>query len=942
MMRSMISDREIFDLSGPLHLTCVNCHSRELKCMFYPISSLRSSLGKSLKSCSNGVYILERDRQENRQGPQALASRWWEFFGFRLHTQLIDDADDSIFGAIYEFTVNGTPRYVIAFRGTITKGDAFLRDLQMDLQIIKNRLHQTSRFKIAMQSVRDTVTDFGNSDIWLTGHSLGAAIAMLAGKTMAEAGIFLEAFLFNPPVVSVPIGRIKNKNVQQVVRITRSFLAAGVTVARKACRSHHQQTDVEDPFVALSGWVPRLYVHRGDHICSEYVGYFEHRKTMEKIGAGRVERNNVDHQRSVAACFVRGVYFLERDRQENRRGPQALASSWWEFFGFRLHAPLIDDVDHSIFGAIYEFTSPSYDNHLTANGTPRYIIAFRGTLANGGSFLRDFQLNLHLIENELHRTSRFEIAMRYVWNTIDVSGSSDVWLTGHSQGAAMAMLAGKTMAKAGIFLEAFLFNPPFISAPIERIKDENVKHVLRVTKSFLAAGLSVAAQKTRRSHQQQTDVSEDPFVALSGWVPRLYVHLDDHICSEYLGYFEHRKTMEEIGAGCVERLATRNSVRGLLRSALGKESEEVPLHLMPSANLVVNLTPAQAFKAHGIHQWWRSDLQLQSKVYKYRSNVDHRRSVAACLVQGVYILERDRQENRQGPQALASRWWEFFAFRLHTQLIDDADHSIFGAIYELMPPSYSKHLTIKGTPRYIIAFRGTLTKGDAFLRDFQLDLHIIKNGLHQTSRFEIAMQSVRNAVAAFRNSNIWLTGHSMGAAMAMLAGKTMAKTGVFLEAFLFNPPFFSAPIERIKDKNVRHGIRIASSFLAAGLTVALKSRRGHQQQREDPFVALSEWVPRLYVHPGDHICSEYIGYFDHRKKMEDIGAGGIERLATQNSLGGLVMSAMGKESEEPLHLIPSAHLIVNLIRAEDFKQAHGIHQWWRPDLQLQSKVYNYR
>ncbi|KAI8546198.1 hypothetical protein RHMOL_Rhmol07G0098600 [Rhododendron molle] len=655
-----------------------------------------------------------------------------------------------------------------------------------------------------------------------------------------------------------------------------------------------------------------------------------------------VDWNNVDHRRSVAACFVRGVYFLERDRQENRRGPKALASPWWEFFGFRLHTPLIDDVDHSIFGAIYEFTSPSYDNHLTTNGTPRYIIAFRGTLANGGSFLRDFQLNLHLMENELHRTSRFAIAMRYVWNTIDVSGSSDVWLTGHSQGAAMAMLAGKTMAKAGIFLEAFLFNPPFISAPIERIKDENVKHVLRVTKSFLAAGLSVVAQKTRRSHRQQTDVSEDPFVALSGWVPRLYVHPDDHICSEYLGYFEHRKTMEEIGAGCVERLATRNSLRGLLRSALGKEIEE-PLHLMPSANLIVNLTPAQALKqVHGIRQWWRSDLQLQSKVYKYKSNVDHRRSVAACLVQGVYILERDRQENRQGPQALASRWWEFFGLRLHTQLIDDADHSIFGAIYELMPPSYSKHLTVKGTPRYIIAFRGTLTKGDAFLRDFQLDLHIIKNGLHQTSRFEIAMQSVRNAVAAFGNSNIWLTGHSMGAAMAMLAGKTMAKTGVFLEAFLFNPPFFSAPIERIKDKNVRHGIRIASSFLAAGLTVALKARRGHQQQREDPFVALSEWVPRLYVHPGDHICSEYIGYFDHRKKMEDIGAGGIERLATQNSLGGLVMSAIGKETEEPLHLIPSAHLIVNLIPAEDFKQAHGIHQWWRPDLQLQSKVYNYR
>ncbi|KAF9598443.1 hypothetical protein IFM89_027876 [Coptis chinensis] len=37
-----------------------------------------------------------------------------------------------------------------------------------------------------------------------------------------------------------------------------------------------------------------------------------------------------------------------------------------------------------------------------------------------------------------------------------------------------------------------------------------------------------------------------------------------------------------------------------------------------------------------------------------RKNEYHRRSLAASLVQGVYVLERDRQENRQGPHALAS------------------------------------------------------------------------------------------------------------------------------------------------------------------------------------------------------------------------------------------------------------------------------------------------
>ena len=35
-------------------------------------------------------------------------------------------------------------------------------------------------------------------------------------------------------------------------------------------------------------------------------------------------------------------------------------------------------------------------------------------------------------------------------------------------------------------------------------------------------------------------------------------------------------------------------------------------------------------------------------------------------------------------------------------------------------------------------------------------------------------------VAAVGDSNVWLAGHSLGSAMAMLAGKSMAKTGTFL------------------------------------------------------------------------------------------------------------------------------------------------------------------
>ncbi|KAG6493394.1 hypothetical protein ZIOFF_048377 [Zingiber officinale] len=312
----------------------------------------------------------------------------------------------------------------------------------------------------------------------------------------------------------------------------------------------------------------------------------------------------------------------------------------------------------------------------------------------------------------------------------------------------------------------------------------------------------------------------------------------------------------------------------------------------------------------------------------------HQRSVAASLVQGAYVLERDRQLNRQ--EACAPPWWERFHFEVTRKLIDDADLSIFGAIYKFKPPTNSHGSTVPNPPKFVIVFRGTVTKKESLSRDLKLDLQVLKNHLHQTSRFMIAMQAVRSLVAAFGHQHVWLAGHSLGAAMATLAGKTMAKEGMHLKAFLFNPPFFSAPIERIKNWKVKHGIRIAGSVVTAGLALALKG----PSHKCNSFTMLSAWVPCLFVNKSDDICSEYIGYFEHRKKMEEIGAGNIEKLATKNSMKDLFLSAFGVESES-LHLLPSANLTVNSSPSPDFKSAHGIHQWWRSDLDCQTKVYLY-
>ncbi|KAK2973589.1 hypothetical protein RJ640_023239 [Escallonia rubra] len=310
-------------------------------------------------------------------------------------------------------------------------------------------------------------------------------------------------------------------------------------------------------------------------------------------------------------------------------------------------------------------------------------------------------------------------------------------------------------------------------------------------------------------------------------------------------------------------------------------------------------------------------------------NIHHRRSIAASLVQGVYTLECDRQENRQGPYALAPPWWDFFHFQLFRVLFDEADHSIFGAIYEFrFPSSYPNHFgQHQNPPRYVIAFRGTIPKSSTRSQDLMLDLKVIRNRLEESSRFLRAMQAVQDTVAFAGAANTWLAGHSLGSAIALLAGRNMVKMGCHLESYLFNPPFISAPVERIKHEKLKHGVRFLSSAITAGLAVAVNGR-GQSSQTGYPFAALSTWIPYLFVNPSDPICSEYVSYFEHREKMVTFGAGAIGRLATQNSVASLLSGALGKEME-PSHLLPSAYMTVNRCPCSDIKQAHGIQQWWK-------------
>uniref|UniRef100_A0A2N9IVQ6 Fungal lipase-type domain-containing protein n=1 Tax=Fagus sylvatica TaxID=28930 RepID=A0A2N9IVQ6_FAGSY len=301
------------------------------------------------------------------------------------------------------------------------------------------------------------------------------------------------------------------------------------------------------------------------------------------------------------------------------------------------------------------------------------------------------------------------------------------------------------------------------------------------------------------------------------------------------------------------------------------------------------------------------------------NDTQYRRCVLAKLVEGVYILETYRHQYGDVPQGLALPSWDSCGFHLKEWLIDNdgIGKSIICATYEYKSPSPDD----PNIPQYVIAFRGTILKSkDTMFRDIEVNTQCVYNRLHKNPSFQNAMQYVQNqnTDALSRGASLWLAGHSLGSAMALLIGKKMVRMDYFLETYLFDPPFYSV--------SVKFALHIMKSVLKAGASKLVPGigRQHHEAQaHEDPFDKLSNWFPHLFVNRYDPICKVYIKYFKNRKKMEKIGMGKLERHATKQSLMELFTNVFGySDSEaEALHLLPSVNLIIN---KGQFRRAHGI------------------
>ncbi|KAL0320478.1 UNVERIFIED_CONTAM: hypothetical protein Sradi_5309300 [Sesamum radiatum] len=215
------------------------------------------------------------NRQENRTNQTALAPKWWTRFKYKLAEALIDERDGSIFGAIFEWDrsaaladflpvrPSGAPKAVLAFRGTLLKSPTIRRDIQDDLRFLAwESLTGSVRFSLGLKALRSICDKYGSNNICIAGHSLGAGFALQVGGALANDGIIVEAYLFNPPSVSL-YSTLKNMG-DKAGDIWKRFRSKLPSTAEKSPADCNEGLRLTTP--GSKQCVPHLYVNNDDYI----------------------------------------------------------------------------------------------------------------------------------------------------------------------------------------------------------------------------------------------------------------------------------------------------------------------------------------------------------------------------------------------------------------------------------------------------------------------------------------------------------------------------------------------------------------------------------------------------------------------------------------------------------------------------------------------------
>lgn len=307
---------------------------------------------------------------------------------------------------------------------------------------------------------------------------------------------------------------------------------------------------------------------------------------------------------------------------------------------------------------------------------------------------------------------------------------------------------------------------------------------------------------------------------------------------------------------------------------------------------------------------------------------NYKRTVIACFIQAVYLLELDRQENRSKETALAPKWFIPFKYKLSRTLIDERDGSIYGAILEWdRSAALSDFILIRpsGAPRAVLALRGTLLKSLTIRRDIEDDLRFLAwESLKGSVRFNGALEALKSIADLYGSHNVAVAGHSLGAGFALQIGKSLAKQGLFVETHLFNPPSVSVAmsLKNMSEKAVVAWQKVKSMMPSATCVADNDAGGDNNGGGYSNPAAFNKWVPHLYVNNSDYICCYYT---DPAGGDGGVGGGGEkENVRPAASGNGHV----------------AAKLFVLSKGKQKFLEAHGLEQWWSDDLELELALQN--
>ncbi|CAL0307441.1 unnamed protein product [Lupinus luteus] len=317
-------------------------------------------------------------------------------------------------------------------------------------------------------------------------------------------------------------------------------------------------------------------------------------------------------------------------------------------------------------------------------------------------------------------------------------------------------------------------------------------------------------------------------------------------------------------------------------------------------------------------------------------DANYKRTVIACFIQAVYLLELDRQEKRTQENALAPNWWIPFKYKLKKTLIDERDGSIFGAILEWDQPAAFGDLVLirpSGAPKAVLVLRGTLLKSPTMRRDIEDDLRFLAwESLKGSVRFKVALDALKSVCDAYGGSNVCIAGHSLGAGFALQVGKVLAKAGINVETHLFNPPSVSLAMSL---RNIGEKAEFVWNRLKSMLPSSSEAQVNNDGDKasierpkswmprlssfglKDADFGVEKWAPHLYVNNSDYICCYY----------NDPGGKGKEKIGDKENVG-----LINGQS--------AAKLFVVSKEKQKFLEAHGLEQWWSSDAELQQVINN--